>query len=203
MTRPSTRRPSRRATRRGVVVSAVGALAVAAGLVWQSAYAGFSDTTPALSVGLGTGTVAVSNNVEGYGALSLPTMRPGDSATECVLVSSTGSHAAQVRLYGKSRSSTVSGTTLTSALTFSWTAGSGGGANGDCAGFVSNGTTVTTSMASFPTTYASAYLPWNTTGGPTAETRTYQLTYSLSANAPTSVKGQSAAITFVWEAQQR
>jgi len=201
MTKLSARRPSRRARRRGALLSVVGALVVAAALVWQSAYAGFADTTPAVTATIGTGTIAVSNNVEGYGALTLPEMRPGDANTQCLVVTSTGSEPAQIKLYGKGRTSTPSA--LTQYITFAWQAGTGGGANGDCTGFVSNGVTVTTSMASFPTTFGSGFLAWNTAGGAAAETRTYRLSYSFANNPPASTKGGSAAITFVWEAQQR
>ena len=201
MTWAHTRRPSRRATRRGVVLSGAGALALAAGLVWQSAYAGFTDTTTALTAGVSTGTVALTNEIEGIAALTLPDMKPGQSFTECIAVTYTGSEPAQVKLYARDRSQSTSG--LTSALTFSWTAGTGGGVNDDCAGFVPGGVTVTTSMSSFPTTFASGQLSWNTAGGTVPEKRTYRFTYSLSSSAPASVKGASAALTFVWEAQQR
>jgi hypothetical protein len=200
MTRLSVRRPGRRATRQGIVVSALGALALAAGLVWQDAYAAFTDTTAALPASAGTGTVAVSNNVEGLYAVTLPQMRPGDSDTECIVVTSTGSVPAEVRLYGRARSTTAS---LSSYLTFDWTAGTGGGANGACTGFVSDGTTASTTMANFPITFGTGLLPWKTAGGAAAETKTYRLTYSLAANPPAGNKGATASITFVWEAQNR
>ena len=186
--------------RRGVVLSAVGALVVAAALVWQDAYANFADTTTALPATITTATVAVGSNVEGYPALTLPAMRPGDSATECIIINSTGTKPSQVMLYGKDRATTGN---LTSWITLVWTAGTGGGANGDCTGFVSNGVTVSTTMSAFPTTYAGGYLAWNTVGGTAAESRTYQLTYSMSSSAPATTKGGTASITFVWEAQNR
>jgi len=201
MTRVRPRRPSRRATRRGLVLSAAGALALAAGLVWQSAYAGFTDTTANLTASVGTGTVVLTNEIEGLAALSLPDMRPGQSFTECIAVTYTGAPPATVKLYGKDRSQSATG--LTSNITFSWTAGTGGGVNDDCAGFVAGGVTTSTSMSSFPTSFGSGQLAWNTNGGGVAEKRTYRFTYSLSSSAPASVKGASAAITFVWEAQQR
>jgi hypothetical protein len=182
------------------VVSAAGALVVAAALVWQSAYAGFTDTTTSLPASVSTGTVVLTNNVEGYGALTLPQMRPGDSATECIIVTSTGSEPSLVKLYGKDRTTTG---TLTTYITLVWTAGTGGGANGDCTGFVASGTPVSTTMAAFATSFAGGYLPWNTVGGAAAESRTYRLTYSLADNPPVANKGGSAGITFVWEAQNR
>jgi hypothetical protein len=183
-----------------VVLSAAGALAVAAALVWQSAYAGFTDTTQALPASVGTGTVALTNNVEGWYPVALPAVRPGASGTHCIIVTSTGSAPAEVRLYGKDRTSVAQ---LADYVTFAWTAGTGGGAYGDCTGFVSNGPTVSTSMSSFATSYAAGVLPWPTTGGAAAATRTYQLTYSVAADAPPSTKGATASITLVWEAQTK
>jgi len=199
MPRAHPRRPSRRATRRGVVLSATGALVLAAGLVWQSAYAGFTDTTDAVTATVGTGTVALTNETEGIAALSLPAMRPGESITECVIVTSTGSEPAQVRLYGKDRT----GTAVADHVQITWTAGTGGGVNDDCAGFVSTSPTVSTVMSSFPTTFDDGLLPWDTAGGVAPEKRTYRFTFRLSPSAPATIKGASARITFVWEAQQR
>lgn len=199
MTRVRPRRPSRRATRRGIVVSAAGALVLAAALLWQSAYAGFTDTTTSLNASVGTATVALTSNVEGLAVrLDLPEMRPGHTASQCITVTSTGSIPALVKLYGTDRTGSSG---LLSQITFAWSSGTGGGANGDCTGFTQVGSSYTTTMGSFPTTYASGSLPWTPVGG-AAESRTYRLTYTFAAGAPASVKGLRAGITFVWEAQQ-
>jgi hypothetical protein len=181
-------------------VSCVGALAVTAALVWQDAYAAFTDTTTSLPASVSTGTVALSNNVEGYLALTMPEMWPGDSDTECIIVTSTGSEPSLVKLYSTKPTGNA---TLAGYINFVWSAGTGGGANGDCTGFVASGSPVTTTMASFPTGFSTGVLAWNTAGGAAAETRTYRLTYSMAANAPASTKGTTAAVTFVWEAQNR
>ena len=201
MSRAHPRRPGRRTTRRGIVLSAVGALALAAGLVWQTAYAGFTDTTTALTASVGTGTVALTNNVEGIAvSLTLDELRPGQGGTQCVVVTSTGSVPALVKVYAEGKSGS---STLLSQLSLSWSAGTGGGANGSCTGYTATGSAYNTTMSSFPTTYGSGALPWTTTGNPAGESRTYQLVYKLGDSAPASVKGASARITFVWEAQQR
>ena len=199
MTRVLPRRPSRRATRRGIVVSAAGSLVLAAALLWQSAYAGFTDTTTALSAGVGTGTVALTSNVEGLAVrLDLPEMRPGYTDSQCITVTSTGSVPAQVKLYGTDRTGSSG---LLSQISFVWATGTGGGANGDCAGFTPAGSTYSTTMGSFPTSYGSGSMLWTTAGDVAGESRTYRLTYTFASGAPASVKGQRAGITFVWEAQ--
>jgi hypothetical protein len=182
------------------VLSAVGALAVAAALVWQDAYAAFTDTTTNLPASVSTGTVALSNNVEGYYPLTMPEMWPGDSDTQCIIVSSTGTEPSLVKLYSTRPTGNA---TLAGSINFSWTAGTGGGANGDCTGFVASGTPVTSTMAAFPTSFATGALAWNTAGGAAVESKTYRLTYSMATNPPASTKGTSAALTFVWEAQNR
>ena len=105
-----------------------------------------------------------------------------------------------MKLYGTGRTSTAS---LVSYISFSWTAGTDGGANGDCTGFVPTGTVATTTMSNFPTSFAAGYLPWNTVGGAAAESRSFRLTYSMSSSAPATTKGATAGLTFVWEAQNR
>lgn len=198
MTRVLPRIPSRRATRRGLVVSTAGALVLAATLVWQSAYAGFTDQTATLTATAGSATVQLTNDVEGVAmALTLDQLRPGEGGSQCVEVTSTGSVPALVKLYAENR---TGGSTLLSQLTFSWSAGTGGGGNGSCAGYTPSGSAYNTTMSSFPVTYDSGALPWTTTGSPAGESRTYQLTYKLADGAPASVKGTSAKITFVWEA---
>jgi hypothetical protein len=168
--------------------------------VWQDAYAGFTDNTTGLPASVSTGTVVLSNNVQGLAALTMPEMRPGDSDTECIKVISTGSKPSLVKLYSTRPTGDA---TLPGVINFVWSAGTGGGVNGDCTGFVASGNPVTTTMASFPTAFSTGVLPWNTAGGAVAETTTYQLTYSMATTAPAATKGTAAAVTFIWEAQNR
>jgi hypothetical protein len=199
MSRGLARRATPRGTRLGVLLSAALALALAAGTVWHGAYAGFTDRSSALSASVTTGRVALANSVSAVGAaLTLGEVKPGESATQCIVVTSTGSTPATVRLYSTGRSTTKN---VSASITLLWEAGTGGGAYGDCTGFTVTGGTQTSTLAAFPATYGTGVLPWATTGT-AGETRTYRLTYSVPPNAPTSTKGGSATVTFVWEAQQ-
>jgi hypothetical protein len=183
------------------VLSAVGALAVAAALVWQSAYAGFADQTTPLSADVSTGTVVLTNNTAGLGQVSFGMLKPGYSRTSCLVVTSTGSVPAQVRLYRTAISATNE---MASYITIDATSGTGGGVNGDCAGFTSNGNYASYSpMTSFPTGYGGGVLRWNTAGNTAGESRTYRITFTVSSSAPTSTKGGSATVAFVWEAQNQ
>lgn len=200
MTRVSSRRPRRRSARRGAALSALVALAVAATLVWQSASAGFTDQTGPLGASVGTGTVTVTNSVAGVATVTSGRWKPGASDSDCVAVTSTGSVPAQIRLYVKGLTSTNDAARY---FKLEWTAGAGGGANGDCTGFVPNGSPVSYSPTTFPADYSRGVLGWNTAGSTAGETRTYKVTYTLLPEAPVSTKGGSVTLTFVWEARTR
>src|SRR4051812_23266697 len=128
---PRVPRPSRRARRLALAVSGIGALAVAAGLVWQSAYAAFTDSAPLPALTLSTGNVAISDDDAGAVLFSAGGLRPGATQTRCITVTSTGSAPSLVRLYGTGRTTTRS---LSSYLTLVISAGSGG-SSASCVGF--------------------------------------------------------------------
>lgn len=201
MTRVSPRRPSRRAARRGLVVSAAGALVLATALVWQSAYAGFTDTTAAVPLPtVTTGTVVLTDDDAAGTMFAVPGMRPGATGTRCLTVTSTGSTPAGVRMYATGRSDTKG---LASALRLTVRIGTGGSYAG-CAGFRSEGSVYDGTLAAFPVDrWENGRGTWTTAGNPGGEQKTYEITYTLPTNAPTSVQGGSATVTFVWEALSR
>src|SRR4051794_7433110 len=194
---PRASRPSRRARRMGLVISGIGALVLTAGLVWQSAYAAFTESTPAYTLTWSTGTVAIADDDAGAGLLSASGLRPGATQTRCITVTSTGSAPALIRLYGTGRTATRS---LPTFLTLVVSAGTGGSAAG-CVGFVPSSTVYRGSLAAFPPNYASGVGSWITAGNTAGETTNYQITYSLAASAPASAQGGTAAVAFTWEAQ--
>jgi hypothetical protein len=192
-----TARPSRRARRLCLAASAAAALVLATTVVWHSAYAAFTDSTPSYVTTWSTGTVAIADDDAGAVMFSATGIKPGATQTRCIAVTSTGTAPAAVRLYGTGRSSTKS---LTSYLTLAVRAGSGGSTAG-CVGFVPSATLYSGTLAAFPATYGDGLDSWTTAGDSSGETRTYQFTYSLSASAPGSAQGGTAAIAFTWEAQ--
>jgi hypothetical protein len=194
------RRPRRRA-RRWLLLPGVVALVLVSALVWQSSYAGFGDSAAPFTASVGTGTIRLSNSVSIFGtAVALGEVLPGETASYCIGVRSTGSAPAEVRLYSSGKSATKR---LDDYISLSWVAGTGGGAYGDCAGFVPSTNAAAMTLASFPTTWAKGVLPWTLAGNPAGENRTYQLTYTVNAKAPASTKGGTVTVTFVWEAQTR
>src|SRR3954466_4536966 len=121
--RPS--RPSRRARRLGLAVTGIGALAVTAGLVWQSAYAAFTESTPTYTLTWSTGTVAIADDDAGSVLFSASGLRPGATQTRCITVTSTGSAPSLIRLYGTGKATTKS---LSTHLNLVVSSGAGGSA---------------------------------------------------------------------------
>jgi hypothetical protein len=177
-------------------VSAGSALVLAAGLVWHSSYAGFSDATAPWSVRVGTGTLSLTDDDTAVSMFTATGIKPGATGTRCIAVSSSGSPAV-VRLYGKDRASSNG---LAAALTLTVSVGTGGSSN-NCNGFAAAGAPFRSTLAGFPTGGWSAGIgQWATTGA-AATTRVYQVTWSLPADAPNNVQAGTARMSFVWEAR--
>src|SRR4051794_2903769 len=146
---PRPARPSRRARRLSLAVSAGAALVLATALVWHTAYATFTVSTPPFGTSFSTGTVAISDDDAGVAMFHATGLKPGAAATQCLTVTSTSSVPTVVRLYGTGRSTTKS---LTGSLRLSIQAGSGGG-SASCSGFTPDSTVYTGTLAAFPTGY--------------------------------------------------
>jgi hypothetical protein len=193
---PRPRRPSRRARRLTLAASGGAALVLATALVWHTAYAAFTVSTYPFSSTFSTGTVAIGDDDAGTALFSLSGLKPGAAATRCLTVTSTGSVPALVRLYGSGRSTTKS---LTGSVNLSILSGTGG-SRSSCSGFTPSATVYTGSLASLPTTFGTGVGSWTTTGT-SGESRTFQITASLSSSAPTSTQTGTASVAFTWEAQ--
>lgn len=193
---PRPGRPSRRARRLTLAASGGAALVIASTLVWHTAYAAFTVSTTPIGTGFSTGTVVLGDDDTGTALFSLTGLKPGAAATRCLAVTSTGTVPAVVRLYGSGRTATKS---LTGYLNLSILTGTGG-SSASCKGFTPSSTVYTGTLASLPTSFGAGVGSWATTGT-ASETRTYQITASLSSSAPTSVQSATASVAFTWEAQ--
>lgn len=168
-------------------------------VLWQSAYATFTASSAPVTATVSTGTVVLGDDDAEQTLFSLTGLKPGDSGERCIRVTSTGSVPATVRMYGTGRSNTNG---LAGALTLRVRMGTGGSA-ASCTGFTSTATLHNGTLAGFGVEgFAAGVGGWNTTGT-AAESRTYQLTWSLPTSAPLSVQNGAAGLTFVWEAQNR
>src|SRR3954447_5903437 len=131
--RPARRRRGTRAMLGLAVVSLVTAL-----LPGGSTFSAFSATT-ANTASTGTaGTVALTDNDAGTAMSALSNTKPGDTDTSCIQVTSTGTLASLVRLYG-----TTTGTGLDAYVTLTVTRGTGASSFDDCTGFTADATNYT------------------------------------------------------------
>ncbi|SDS60206.1 Camelysin metallo-endopeptidase [Friedmanniella luteola] len=175
---------------------------VTLGLVSHSSYSAFSSKVTNGGNKLAAGTVSLADDDAGAAALSLTNLKPGASGSRCIAVTSTGTLASSVKLYAAEVAVTKG---LGSYVTWTVTQGTGG-SFGSCTGFtaLASGSSVYTGTLAAFTTAASSFGTgvgtWAPSGAST-ETRSYQLAYAVSPNAPDSVQGGTAAFDLVWEAQ--
>ena len=200
-------RPSRRTATIVALVTVPVALAASGLVVAQSSYSAYSATTVNPSSNWATGTVALYDDDANTAAFTVAGLKPGSTGSRCIVVSSTGSLPSSVRLYGTGAASTRA---LADNMTLTVTQGTGG-SFGSCSGYsplAARGANVYSgTLADFgnaATSYATGVGSWFTAGVPAggaAESRTYQLTYTVRADAPQTTQGGTAALGFTWEAQ--
>jgi hypothetical protein len=169
-------------------------------LVWGASQSAFSAKTSNNGNTWAAGTVALSDDDSSTAMFTATNLKPGATGSKCIQVTSTGSLASAVKLYGTSYTQTNSvGGQIT--LTIDEGTGATFGGTG-CTGFT--GTQIFTgtldSFATARTSYANGAGTWAPTGT-AAETKSYKFTYTLAANAPDTAQGGTAAIGFTWESQ--
>ena len=195
-----------RPRRKGAPLLGVGAVVAGAltsgALVWHASYSAFSASTANPTNNWSAGTVALSDDDSNTAMFTASNLKPGSTGTKCIAVTSSGSLASAVKLYGTGAASTNA---LSSSINLTVTQGSGGGF-GSCTGYtpLASGSSVYSgtlaAFASTATGYSSGLGSWAPTGT-ASETRVYQFTYTLDSAAPNSVQGGTAALGFTWEAQ--
>ena len=199
-------RPSRKVATIVSLIAVPAALAASGLVVAQSSYSAYSATTVNPTSNWATGTVALGDDDSNTAAFTATNLKPGSTGTRCIVVSSTGTLPASVKLYGTTPTTTNA---LASNINLTVTQGTGG-SFGSCTGFtaLTTGSSVYTgTLADFganATSYATGQGSWSTAGvatGAAAETRTYQLAYTVKSDAPNSTQAGTAAIGFTWEAQ--
>jgi hypothetical protein len=195
-------RPNHRRARLVTVAALIAGMGGSAALIWQSSYSAFSATTVNPASNWSAGSVALSDDDSNTAMFSATNLKPGSTGTKCIAVTSTGSLASTVKLYGTNATSTNG---LSASINLTITQGTGGGF-GSCAGFTpsaANASVYSGTLASFAssaTGFASGLGTWAPTGS-APETRTFQITYTLDANTPNSAQGGTAGLGLTWEAQ--
>jgi hypothetical protein len=179
------------------------AILLSGATIGTASYAAFSATTTSPTSNWAAGTVALSDDDSATALFTATNLEPGATDTRCIAVTSSGSLASDVRLYGTAPATTNA---LSSHITLTVTQGTGGSFAGGCAGFtpLASGSAVYSgSLADFGTTatsYATGLGTWTPTGA-APETRVFQIAYTLDAGAPNTTQSGTAALGFTWEAQ--
>jgi hypothetical protein len=200
------RRPSRRLAKIVSLIAIPAAVAVSGLVVAQASYSAYSATTVNPTNNWATGTVALTDDDTNTAAFSAANLKPGATGTKSLTVTSTGSLASTVKLYATTPTSTKD---LASNINLTVSQGSGG-SFGSCTGYtpLATGATVYTgTLDSFGTTatnYSTGLGTWSPATNPAGtanESRTYQITYTVAANAPDTTQGGTASLGLTFEAQ--
>jgi hypothetical protein len=196
-------RPTIRTARLAGWIAIPAAVLVSGLAIGGASYSAFSATTVNPTNNWTAGTVALSDDDSNTALFTATNLKPGSTGTKCIAVTSTGSLASAVKLYGTSATTTNG---LSSYINLTVTQGTGGSFAGGCSGFtaLSTGSSVYTgtlsSFASSATNYSTGLGSWTPTGS-ASETRVYQFSYTVDPAAPNSTQAGTAAIGFTWEAQ--
>jgi hypothetical protein len=194
-----------RSARLGALIAAGLALSAGGGLgVWAALRATVTNAADSAT----SGTVELTDNDGGQVLFNLSNLKPGDTATQCMRVSYTGTLPAKVRLYGA-----TSGTGLEGDVAVRITRGTMASDPGprSCTGFAADSTTWVTganagdiyvgALKDFPGSYA-AGLGDPTTASPATWTngtiRAYRIQLAVGDNR--SYEGKNATQSFTWEA---
>jgi hypothetical protein len=187
-------------TPKKLVAGAAVPLAVLASgaLVWQSSYSAFSATTSNPTNNWSAGSVALADDDSNTAMFNATNLKPGATGSKCIVVTSSGTLASSVKLYATSYSTTKS---LADSLNLKVEEGTGGSFS-NCTGFSAGSTVYDGTASAFgtgKTDFSTGVGTWSPSGG--NATKTYKVTYTLSANTPDSAQGGTAAVGFTWESQ--
>lgn len=174
------------------------ALLASGGLVWHASYSAFSATTASPTNNWATGNVALADDDTNTAMFSASNLKPGATGNKCIVVTSSGSLASTVKLYGTSYSTTKG---LADNINLQVEEGSGGSFS-NCTGFTPSSTIFNGTATTFGTTktdFASGVGTWAPAGG--TATKTYRVTYTVSASTPDTAQGGTVALGLTWESQ--
>lgn len=173
-------------------------------LVLQASSAAFSGSTTNPGNTWEVGQVTLSDDdggsspTTGTAMFTATKLKPGSAGERCIAVTSQSTTSATLKMYVTNVVTTKS---VSSHLDVTVDEGTGG-SFGSCAGFVPAGKIFQGTLAGFAANgdYATAVGAYALSGTP-PESRTYRITYTLSATAPDTIAAGTAGATFVWEAR--
>jgi hypothetical protein len=189
-----------RSKRLAVAGAIPAALLASGGLVLHASYSAFSATTSNPTNNWSAGTVALTDDDSNTAMFNAANLKPGSTGSKCIAVTSTGSLASTVKLYGTSYATTNG---LAANVTVTVDEGTGGGFSAGCAGFTSSSQIYNGLLSTFGTTktsFATGVGTWAPTGS-ASDTKVYKIGYTVAANTPDTAQGGTVALGFTWEAQ--
>jgi hypothetical protein len=176
-------------------------LGIAGAVAGTGAFSAFSKTTSNDNNTVTAGDVTITDNDSNSAAYSLPTAKPSDTASRCIVVTFSGNLASTVKIY---RSAFTGSTGLESNVDLAITKGTGTAAN--CSDF-SAGTSVysgTLTALSAPN-FTNGIALTDQTGSAVwdnADAVTYKIQATLQAATPSASQGLTTGThSFTWEAQ--
>jgi hypothetical protein len=175
----------------------LGGLFTSLTLVWGASGATFTSSTSSSGNSWSAGTVTIGDDDTGTAMFALTNLIPGSTGSRCIVVSYSGSVAADIKLYTTAASSTG---TLGSYLDVTVEQGTGGSFAGGCGAFVSASTIFTGTLTVFAATVTNFSTGIGTfTPAGSGQTSVYKVTYTLQDN--NAAQGLSGGIGFSWEAR--
>jgi predicted ribosomally synthesized peptide with SipW-like signal peptide len=183
-------------TLRGRIAISVVALAILTAVVGLAVFSAFSSTQSSSTNKFTAGTVALTTNGTGSVLFNMPNMKPGESASECVQVTYTGTLNAKVQMYGTE--SGELGQYLTSSIVRGTFPGEAP-ANNACTGFTADASgseLFSGKLNELPSSSSPLEDPgsWSTNS-----VHVYKITVALPENAPEAAEGKSAQAAFTWQ----
>lgn len=196
--------PNSRTSRVAVASATPIAVLVAAGLIWQSSNAAFTETTRNSGNNWSAGTVTLTDDDAGSARFQATNMVPGATETKCIAVLVDTDVPGVVKGYAVNAQPSAHG--LENHILVDIEAGTGGGF-GSCTGFTSEETIVTgATLGQFAAIddYASGIGGWTVGAG--TDTRTYRITWTFSTTGMTQdeinqLQGDQTGIDMQWELQ--
>lgn len=174
---------SGRGSRFWILAIVIGLAIIVAGvLIYQASMAAFTAQTETAANSFATGEIDLANDSESSAIFNLTNLQPGDSGTDDIVVTYTGTLDSEVRLFAQS---STADQTLADNIQLTITSDG------------ATGSPWTGTLAEFQaiTDFGSGILSVELTGN---DTQTYTVQFEVLADAE---MGASADVSFVWEAQ--
>jgi hypothetical protein len=176
-------------------------------MIWQGSQAAFTAEAYSAGNNWSAGAVTLTSDNNGAAAFSVKNVKPGDTGTKCIVVTSGATLPGLLKTY-VSNLETAQSKGLEKYIKIQISEGTGGSFN-DCTGYAETAAALPpmslADAALYEHDYASGGHPWSTTGTP-GEHKSYKATWVFDATGLTqtqidALQGGSVRVDFEWELQ--